>query len=134
MAEAGIIERRTVTLRRARAGDNAPIAAIWNDAVTSPSLTTDEPRTPGGQRAWLGRHGDDHPVIVAAEGDEVLAYGNLSAYRDKPAFRTTVEDSEHARWLDIAIMQCSANPNFRGSGSGAPIVQGELREVSTQSW
>jgi L-amino acid N-acyltransferase YncA len=98
MAEAGTIESGTVTLRRARAADNAQIAAIWNDAVVSPNLTTDtEPRTPEAQRAWLARHGDDHPVIVALEGDEVLGYGSLSPYRDKPAFRTTVEDSVYVK-------------------------------------
>ena len=98
MAEAGTIERRAMTLRRAHAEDDAQIAAIWNDAVACPSLTTDtEPRTPEAQRAWRARHGDDHPVIVAVDGDEVLAYGSLSPYRDKPAFHATVEDSVYVK-------------------------------------
>jgi phosphinothricin acetyltransferase len=98
VAEAGVIERGTVTLRRTQAGDNARIAAIWNDAVVGPSFTTDtEPRTPEAQRAWLARHDDDHPVIVAVDGDEVLAYGSLSPYRDKPAFRATIEDSVYVK-------------------------------------
>jgi phosphinothricin acetyltransferase len=83
-----------VIVRRAEPRDNPQIAAIWNDAVAGPGLTTDtEPRGPEGQRAWLAAHGDDHPAVVAADGDEVLAYGSLSPYRDKPAFRATVEDS-----------------------------------------
>jgi L-amino acid N-acyltransferase len=87
-----------LALRRARASDDPQIAAIWNDAIGSGSLTTDtEPRTPKSQRAWRERHGDDHPLIVAADGDEVLAYGSLSPYRDKPAFRVTVEDSVYVR-------------------------------------
>jgi len=98
VAEAGIIEGRTITLRHAHGEDNAQIATIWNDAVACPSLTTDtEPRTPEAQRAWLARHDDDHPVIVAVDGDEVLAYGSLSPYRDKPAFRATVEDSVYVK-------------------------------------
>ena len=94
MAEAGLVARRPLTLRRAHGGDNAQIATIWNDAVACPGLTTDtEPRTEADQRAWLARHGDAHPVVVVAAGDLVLAYGSLSPYRDKPAFRATVEDS-----------------------------------------
>ena len=98
MGEAGTIERGTITLRRAHEADNAQIAAIWNGAVACPNLTTDtESRTPEAQRAWLARHRDDHPVIVAVDGDEVLAYGSFSPYRDKPAFRATVEDSVYVK-------------------------------------
>ena len=116
MAEAGVIERTSITLRPARAGDNAQIAAIWNDAVAGPSFTTDtEPRTPDGQRAWLARHDDDHPVIVAVDGDEVLAYGSLSPYRDKPAFRATVEDSVYVK------------AGRRGAGLGSLVLTELLR-------
>ena len=116
MAEAGIIEGRTITLRRAHGEDNAQIAAIWNDAVACPSLTTDtEPRTPVSQRAWLARHGDDHPAIVAVDADEVLAYGSLSPYRDKPAFRATVEDSVYVK------------AGRRGAGLGSLVLAELLR-------
>ena len=116
MGEAGIVERSAVTLRRAHAGDDAQIAAIWNDAVAGPSLTTDtEPRSPEAQRAWLARHGDDHPVIVAVDGDEVLAYGSLSPYRDKPAFRATAEDSVYVK------------AGRRGAGLGSLVLAELLR-------
>jgi phosphinothricin acetyltransferase len=116
MAEAGIVERGTITLRRAGAGDNEQIAAIWNDAIEASNMTTDtEPRTPEAQRAWLARHGDDHPAIVAVEGDEVLAYGSLSPYRDKPAFRATVEDSVYVK------------AGRRGAGLGSLILADLLR-------
>ena len=116
MAETGTIERETVALRRAHAGDNTQIAGIWNDAVAGPSFTTDtEPRTPEGQRAWLARHDDDHPVIVAVDGEDVLAYGSLSPYRDKPAFRATVEDSVYVK------------AGRRGAGLGALVLAELLR-------
>src|SRR5262245_23457946 len=74
-AEADVARARPVTLRRARPDDNAQIAAIWNAALDSPIMTTDtEPRTPAAQAQWLARHGDDHPVVVAVDGAEVLAY------------------------------------------------------------
>lgn len=116
MAEAGIIQRGTVMLRPAHAGDNAQIAAIWNDAVAGPSFTTDtEPRTADAQRAWLVRHDDDHPVIVAVHEGEVLAYGSLSPYRDKPAFLATVEDSVYVK------------AGRRGAGLGARVLAELLR-------
>ena len=120
MGEAGTIERGTITLRRAHGEDNAQIAAIWNDAVACPNLTTDtETRTPEAQRAWLARHRDDHPVIVAVDGDEVLAYGSLSPYRDKPAFRSTVEDSVYVK----------AGRRRAGLGS---LVLGELLRLARE--
>ncbi len=89
---------RAVTLRRARPADGDQIAAIWNHEVTSTTATTEtEPRSPAAQRRWLAAHDDAHPVIVAVEGDDVLAYGSLSRYRDRPAFRSTVEDSVYVR-------------------------------------
>jgi phosphinothricin acetyltransferase len=109
-----------VTLRRARPADNEAIAAIWNEAVASTSLTTDtEPRTADAQRRWLARHGDDHPAVVAVDEDEVLAYGSLSPYRDKPAFRATVEDSVYVR------------ADRRGTGLGT-LVLTELLRLAAQ--
>jgi phosphinothricin acetyltransferase len=116
MAEAGTVVRGPITLHRARLEDAAQIAAIWNDAVAHPSFTTDtEPRTVPEQRAWLARHGDDHPVIVAVDGAEILAFGSLSPYRDKPAFRHTVEDSVYVA------------AGRRGGGIGTRVLAELLR-------
>lgn len=87
-----------LTIRRARTADAAQIAAIWNREVLETDHTTDtEPRDAKAQRAWFTAHGDDHPVVVAADGDDVVAYGALSVYRPKPAFRQTVEDSVYVK-------------------------------------
>lgn len=104
-------------LRHARTGDNDQIAAIWNDAVACASMTTDtEPRTLAGQRQWLAGHGDAHPVIVAVEGDDrVLGFGSLSPYRDKPAFRASVEDSVYVR------------AEARGAGVGSLLLADLIR-------
>jgi L-amino acid N-acyltransferase len=109
--------RVEAALRAARPADNAQIAAIWNDAVASPGSTTDtEPRTAAAQGQWLARRGDDHPVVVAVDGDDrVLAYGSLSPYRDKPALRATVEDSVYVR------------ADARGAGLGALVLAELIR-------
>jgi L-amino acid N-acyltransferase YncA len=118
MPDAPVIERGRATLRRAAAADNDQIAAIWNREVAATSATTDtEPRTPAAQRRWLARHGDAHPVVVAVDGDEVLAYGSLSPYRGTPAFRATVEDSVYVK------------AGARGVGLGR-LVLGELLHLA----
>jgi phosphinothricin acetyltransferase len=101
--------------------DSEQIAAIWNGAVACPNMTTDtELRTPAAQRWWLAGHGDDEPVIVAVDGDEVLAYGSLSRYRDKPAFRATVEDSVYVK------------AGWRGAGLGSLVLAELIRLARTR--
>src|SRR5919197_6180647 len=90
-----------MAIRSAVPSDNAAIAAIWNREVLQTSATTDtEPRSVAAQQAWLAAHGPAHPVIVAVEGDEVVAFGALSPYRAKPSYARTVEDSVYVKdWL-----------------------------------
>jgi phosphinothricin acetyltransferase len=87
-----------VSIRLAAVADAETIRAIWNHEVLMTDHTTDtEPRDAKAQRAWLAAHGDDHPVVVAVADGEVLGYGALSAYRPKPAFSRTVEDSVYVK-------------------------------------
>ena len=51
------------------------------------------PRSLEDQQAWLAAHAGAHPAIAAVEGDELVGFGSLSPYRDRPAYSTTVEDS-----------------------------------------
>jgi L-amino acid N-acyltransferase len=85
-------------IRLAVASDSEAIAAIWNHAVLHTTATTDtEPRSLEAQRAWLAAHGPRHPVIVAVDGDEVVAFGALSPYRAKPAYAWTAENSVYVK-------------------------------------
>lgn len=90
-----------LALREARAEDAARLVAIWNHEVRATVATTDtEVRDVAAQRAWLETHSALHPVVVAVAADEVTGYAALTAYRPKPAFRPTVEDSVYVdrRW------------------------------------
>ncbi len=101
-------------IRRARPDDNGPIAAIWNREVVGTIATTDtEPRAAAAQAEWLAAHTDAYPVVVAAAGGEVIAFGSLSPYRAKPSYRLTVEDSVYVK------------QSHRGTGLGSHIL-GEL--------
>jgi len=87
-----------VTVRRATAADNAQITAIWNYEVQWTNATFDtECRTPEQQAEWLAAHNDAYPAIVLAMREEVVAYGTLSPYRTKPAYRHTVEDALYVK-------------------------------------
>jgi L-amino acid N-acyltransferase len=116
-----------VRLRRACLGDAAEIAAIWNREVLGSDTTTDtEPRRPEEQQAWLAGHTEDHPVIVAvsfdtraARGSVIVGYGALSPYRDKPAFRRTVENSVYVK------------AGRRGEGLGS-LILGRLVELACE--
>ena len=98
-------------IRTATPRDNGAIAAIWNRAVLETTATTDiEPRSAAAQRAWLARHNEDYPVIVAVEGDEVVAFGALTPYRTKPSYARTVENSVYVR------------EGWRGKGLGGLVL------------
>jgi phosphinothricin acetyltransferase len=82
-------------LREATADDLPAILAIYNDAVLRSTATADyEPQSLPSRRQWWEKHRiDELPVLVAAEGDDVIAWGSLSRYHARPGYRFTVEDS-----------------------------------------
>src|SRR5436309_3037099 len=70
---------RAVTVRDAAEADLDAITAIWNHEVLWTDATTDtEPRNARTQREWFERHPASYPIVVAARGDQVLAFGALS--------------------------------------------------------
>jgi phosphinothricin acetyltransferase len=100
-----------MVIRPATPADNVAIAAIWNREVLQTAATSDtEPRDPGAQRAWLAAHGPRHPVIVATESGEVVAFGALAPYRAKPSYARTVENSVYVK------------DGWRGKGVGGLVL------------
>ena len=92
---------RALAMRPARVEDAERLAAIWNHEVRTTLTTTDtEVRDAAGQRAWIAAHSARYPVVVAGADDEIAGYAALTAYRTKPAFLRTVEDSVYVdrRW------------------------------------
>jgi phosphinothricin acetyltransferase len=101
MAQRTIAATAALALRPAQTADSARLAAIWNHEVRATTATTDtETRDAAAQRAWLGAHTARYPVVVAAVHDAIAGYATLTAYRPKPAFDRTVEDSVYVdrRW------------------------------------
>ena len=109
---------RAVTVRDAAEADLDAITAIWNHEVLRTDATTDtEPRNARTQREWFERHPASYPIVVAARGDQVLAFGALSPYRPKPAFAWTVEDSVYVE------------RGQRGAGLGSLILAELIRRA-----
>jgi L-amino acid N-acyltransferase YncA len=87
-----------VDVRLATPDDAEPMREIYNLEVLESTVTFDlVPRSLEEQRAWLTSHAGAHPAVVADENGEVVGFGSLSAYRDRPAYATTVEDSVYVR-------------------------------------
>jgi L-amino acid N-acyltransferase len=77
--------------------DAAQLAAIYNAEVDEPAVTFDlVPRSLEEQRAWIDQHRGAHPALVAFEDGiegRLLGFASLTAFRDRPAYATSVEDS-----------------------------------------
>ncbi|HEY7917168.1 MAG TPA: GNAT family N-acetyltransferase [Acidimicrobiales bacterium] len=108
-------------VRLARATDAEAIRSIYNAEVAGSTATFDlVPRTSEDQIAWLSEHRGPYPAIVAVNDlDTVLGFGSLSAYRDRPAYATTVEDSVYV------------GVRSRGAGTGRRLLE-ELIDLATQ--
>ena len=101
-AESGPAESRTrsVVIRLALVDDAGSIRQIYNHEVTSTTATFDlVPRSLADQQEWLRLRTGAFAAIVAVDTDtdEVLGFSALSAYKERAAYRTSVEDSIYVR-------------------------------------
>ncbi len=93
----------TIAIRDARLTDAAAILDIYNHEVLHGSATFDvEPRSLDQQQRWLTERSGGHVVLVAEIDGHLAGFGSLSAFKQRAAYRTTVENSvyvaaEHQR-------------------------------------
>lgn len=87
----------TVVIRLARLDDAAAIRAIYNEEVRTQTSTFDlVPRSLEEQRSWISERSGAFSAVVATlrdEPDEVVGFASLSPYKERAAYRTTVESS-----------------------------------------
>lgn len=91
-----------VRLRPARLSDAEAIRTIYNHEVLQTTATFDlVPRSLDDQQEWLAARSGAFTAVVAVEGDgdesPVIGFGSLSPYRERAAYRTSVEDSVYVR-------------------------------------
>ncbi|HWM19738.1 MAG TPA: GNAT family N-acetyltransferase [Ilumatobacteraceae bacterium] len=110
------------TIRLATADDAEPIMEIYNREVTGSTATFDlVPRSLEDQRVWLAARSGAFSAIVAVldgageaadDGGEVVGFASLSPYKERAAYRTTVEDSVYV------------HRNHTGRGIGRLLLTG----------
>ena len=102
-------------VRPATIADAEPICRIYNREVTESTVTLDlVPRTLAEQRSYLAQRSGGLAVLVAEQDGDVVGFGSLSFYRDRPGYRTSVEDSVY---VDRAHV---------GAGVGSTLLAGLL--------
>jgi L-amino acid N-acyltransferase len=112
------------TIRLAGPGDAEAIRSIYNVEVLETTVTFDlVPRTLEDQLAWLREHSGGHPAIVAVDGaGVVMGFGSLSPYKERAAYRPTVEDSIYV------------HRDRRGAGVGRLLLAELLRLAQTYGY
>lgn len=100
-------------IRLATIDDAQAIADIYNLEVLESVVTFDlVARSLEEQREWIRRRSGAHPATVAVNDQgEVVGFGSLSTYKERPAYNTTVEDSVYVA------------RNARGSGVGKQVLE-----------
>ena len=85
-------------IRHAGPADAEAIRAIYNYEIENETATFDlVPRSMEDQLAWQNARSGAFCVFVAELDGEVVGFGALSPYKERPAYRTTVEDSVYVR-------------------------------------
>jgi len=111
-----------IEIRTATAADIPGIAAIYRPAVAtgSASFELDPPDDAEMTKRFEAITGAGYPYIVAVTAGRVLGYAYASAYRTRPGYRFTVEDSIYvdeaaqgqgigAKLLDELIVRSTTN-------------------------
>jgi len=99
-----------VQIRTARLTDAEAIRGIYNRAILTVATFDLEPRSLEEQQQWLALRSGAHLVLVADNGGTLAGFASLSPYRDRPAYRTTVENSVYV------------DESFQGKGVGKLLM------------
>ncbi|GKX66430.1 GNAT family N-acetyltransferase [Inconstantimicrobium mannanitabidum] len=106
-------------IRKAEMKDLKELLEIYNYEVKYGVATLDlKPKTIEEWEEWFYMHNvDNHPLFVAELNNCVAGYASLSSYREKEAFKTTVE-------LSIYI-----NVDYRKKGVASALMKFILDEA-----
>jgi phosphinothricin acetyltransferase len=107
-------------LRSATAADVPAINAIYNEYIVDSHVSFDtEPWTDAQRLAWYQRRiSDGYPVLVAVRNGSVVGAGWSGPWRDKAAYRRSVETT-------VVLA-----PGSSGAGIGSLLLGAVLEEVA----
>ena len=98
-------------VRPAVEADAPVICEIYNQGIEDRLATLEtELRTPQERTRWLGGRGPRHPVVVAEDGDRVIAWGSLNPFSPRDAYR-------HVADFSIYVVR-----GHRGKGVGKVLL------------
>ena len=86
----------SLTIRPAVPGDADALTAIYNHYILNGAITFDvEPITVAARREWMSHYAatGPHRLLVAEQDGRVAGHVSSSKFRDKAAYRTSVETS-----------------------------------------
>lgn len=110
-----------MVLRVATLDDAEAVRTIYNHEVLNTTATMDlVPRSLDDQREWLAARSGAFAAIVAELDGEVVGFASLSPYKERAAYRPTVEDSVYVR------------RDMGGRGIGKALLS-EVLELAAQS-
>jgi L-amino acid N-acyltransferase YncA len=101
-----------VQIRTARLTDAEAIRGIYNRAILTIATFDLEPRSLQEQQGWLAQRSGAHIVLVADDNGTLAGFASVSPYRDRPAYRTTVENSVYV------------DESHQGKGVGKQLMSG----------
>jgi L-amino acid N-acyltransferase YncA len=104
-------------VRAARASDIPAITAIYDASVRNgtASFELDPPDEAEMRRRFEAITGGGYPYLVAELGGRVVGYAYANAYRPRPAYRFSVEDSIYLA------------PDMQGKGIGRALLDALVR-------
>lgn len=108
-----------MTIRKAKGTDIEALLSIYNYEVEHGVATLDlQPKTLSEWWKWYNAHNvENHPLLVAEKDGTIMGYASLSSYREKEAFKATVE-------LSIYI-----HANYRKCGVATALMEAILAEA-----
>jgi L-amino acid N-acyltransferase YncA len=114
----------TPTIRPATEADIAAIAAIYGPSVLTgtASFELEPPDEAEMRRRFKAIKDGGYPYFVAEVDGRVVGYAYANAYRTRPAYRFTVEDS-----IYIA-------PEMQGKGLGGPLLRTLIDACTAQGF
>jgi phosphinothricin acetyltransferase len=114
----------TLRIRPSSDADIPAIAAIYAHAVLhgTASFELDPPTEAEMLRRRAAILEGDYPYVVAERGGVLLGYAYAGAYRTRPAYRSTVEDSIYV------------SPSAQGQGIGRVLLEALIKECEARDF
>lgn len=108
-------------IRHAQSADLGAILDIFNDAIlNTTSVYYYKPHTIADRLSWYEKKiNDGFPVLVFEEKDHVIGFATFGPFRDRPAYKYTVEHSVYV------------HKDHRGKGVGTRLMI-ELIKVANE--